>query len=190
MDGYVGPAENRFISASCLASRASGRRVSPRPGELGLKVVLAESLPIRSGESMYVNLDTMPAWAVVLAEIIALGLLGVTLWFIAKPQLRRRIPVALGIAVVLALVQTRIQERGWRVSAWLIVVVCLTFALSALGRRGNLYSEYWRIEQKYGKKSKEINSFAMKMVVRIVVIMTVLLVLSAIFIKGAYSQGA
>lgn len=145
---------------------------------------------MKSGDGVHVNLDTMSAWAVVLAEIIALGLLGVTLWFITKPQFRRRIPVALAIAAVLALVQTRIQERGWRVSAWLIVVVSLTFALSALGRRGNLYSEYWRIEQKYGKKSKELNSFAMKMVVRIVVIMVVLLALSAIFIKDAYSQGA
>lgn len=139
---------------------------------------------------MQVNLDAMPSWAVVLAEIIALGLLGVTLRFITKPQFRRRIPVALAIAVVLTLVQTRIQERGFRVSAWLVVVVSITFTLSALGRRGSLYSEYWRIEREYGKNSKELHSYAMKIVMRIAVIMVVLLVLSALFIKGAYSQGA
>jgi len=34
------------------------------------------------------NLETVPAWAVVLAEIFALGVLGATLWFIGKPELR------------------------------------------------------------------------------------------------------
>jgi hypothetical protein len=135
------------------------------------------------------NLDTVPAWTVVLAELLGLGLLGVTLWFIAKPESRRLIPAALAVVAVLAVVQTRIQERGGRVAAWLIVLVSLTFALSALGRRGRLYAEYWRIEKKYGKKSKELNSYALKVVARIVIIIIVLMVLSAVFIKGAYTQG-
>jgi hypothetical protein len=72
-----------------------------------------------------VNLDAVPAWTVVLAEILGLVVLGVTLWFIAPPgrgpksSFRRRIPVALGVLVVLILVQTAIQERGSRVAAWL-----------------------------------------------------------------------
>jgi len=32
------------------------------------------------------NLETVPAWTVVLAEALGLGLLGVTFWFIAKPN--------------------------------------------------------------------------------------------------------
>jgi len=135
------------------------------------------------------NLQTVPTWAVVLAEILALALLGITLWFIGKPESRRLIPVVLAVIALLALVQTRIQERSGRVAAWLIVVVSLTFALSALGRRGKLYAEYSRIEAKYGKKSKQLNSYAMKVAARIVIIGIVLLVLSAIFIKGAYTQG-
>jgi hypothetical protein len=131
----------------------------------------------------------MPTWAVVLAEVLALGLLGLTLRFIVKPEYWRRIPAILAVVVVLALVQTLIQERSSRVAAWLVVLVSLTFALSALGRRGRLYADYWRIEEKYGKKSKELNSYAMKVVIRMVIIMVVLMVLSAIFIKGAYTQG-
>ncbi len=138
---------------------------------------------------MLLNLDTIPAWAVVLAEVLALGLLGVTLWFIVKPEFRRRIPAAVAVVAVLAVVQTRIQERGGRVAAWLIVLVSLAFALSALGRRGRLYAEYWRTEEKYGKKSKELNSYALKVVVRIAIIVIVLMALSAVFIKGAYTQG-
>ncbi len=90
---------------------------------------------------------------------------------------------------VLTLVQTRIQERGGRVAAWLIVLVSLTFALSALGRRGRLYADYLRIEKKYSKKSKELNSYAMKVAARIVIIMIILMVHSAVFIRGAYTQG-
>jgi len=135
------------------------------------------------------NLETVPAWTVVLAEILALGLLGVTGWFIAKPEFRWRIPAALAVIAVLAVVQTRIQERSGRVAAWLIVLVSLTFGLSALDKRGRLYAEYWRIEKRYGKQSKELNSYALKVAVRIIIIMIVLMVLSAVFIKGAFTQG-
>jgi hypothetical protein len=135
------------------------------------------------------NLQTVPTWAVALAEILGLGLLGVTFWFITKPRYRRRIPAALAVIAVLALVQTRIQERSARVAAWLIVLVSLTLAISALGRRGRLFADYWRIEETYGKKSKEMNSYVMKVVARVVIIMIVLMVLSAFFIKGAYTQG-
>jgi hypothetical protein len=93
------------------------------------------------------------------------------------------------VVTVLAAVQTQIQERSGRVAAWLIVLVSLTFALSALGKRGRLYAEYWRIEKRYGKNSKELNSYAMKVAIRIIIIMIVLMVLSAVFIKGAYTQG-
>jgi hypothetical protein len=137
-----------------------------------------------------VNLDAVPAWTVVLAEILGLGLLGVALWFIFKPSYRRRIPVALGILVVLALVQTAIQERGWRVGAWLIDAVGLTFALSALGRHGGPWTKYWRIEEEYGKDSKELKAYATKLALRTTIIGTVFLVLAAVLIKGAYSQGA
>jgi hypothetical protein len=136
-----------------------------------------------------VNLDAVPAWTVVLAEILGLGVLGVTGWFIVKPSYRRRIPVALGVLVVLALVQTAIQERGWRVGAWLIDAVGLTFALSALGRHGGPFAKYRRIEEKYGKDSKELKAYAAKLALRMVIIVAVLLVLAAVLIKGAYSQG-
>jgi hypothetical protein len=137
------------------------------------------------------NLDAIPPWALALAEILALGLLGVTFWHIVKPrpQLRRRIPIALAVLAVLAPVETAIQERASRVAVWLIVVVSLTFALTALGRRGRVFPEYWRIFEKYGKDSKELRSYAWKVVLRIIVICAVLLVLSAIFIKDAYTQG-
>jgi hypothetical protein len=131
----------------------------------------------------------MPTWVVALAEILALGLLGVTFWFIAKPQYRRRIPAALAVIAVLALVQTRIQERSARVAAWLIVLVSLTLAVSALGRRGRLYADYWRIAETYGPKSKQMTSYVMKVVARVVIIMIILMALSAIFIKGTYTQG-
>jgi hypothetical protein len=96
-----------------------------------------------------VNLDAGPAWTVVLAEILGLGVLGVALWFIVKPSSRRRMPFALGLLVVLALVQTAIQERGWRVAAWLIDAIALTVALSALGRHGGPFAKYRRIEEKW-----------------------------------------
>jgi hypothetical protein len=113
-----------------------------------------------------VNLDAVPAWTVVLAEILGLGVLGVAFGFIAPPgrgrklSFRRRIPVVLGVLVVLALVQTAIQERGWRVGAWLIDAVGLTAALSAVGRHGGPWAKIWRIEKEYGKDSKELKAYA------------------------------
>src|SRR5262249_11284128 len=115
--------------------------------------------------------------------------LGVALWLIVKPSSRRRIPVALGVAVVLVLVQTAIQERGWRVAAWLIDAIGLTVALSALGRHGGPWAKYWRIEEKYGKDSKELKAYATKLGLRMTIIVAVLMVLAALLIKGAYSQG-
>lgn len=145
---------------------------------------------VREGRDVYVNLNSIPAWVLILTEFVALGMLGITLWCITRSQFRRRIPVVLTVVAVLTLVQAHIQERSWRVAVWLIVVVSLTFALSALGRRGRLYRDYWMIEQKFGKKSKEINSYALKVAGYILVIGAILLILSAVFIKGAYSQGA
>jgi hypothetical protein len=139
---------------------------------------------------MAINLDAIPQWALALAEIIALALLGVTFWLIVKPQFRPRIPVAIAVLAVLALVQAGIQERGSRVAAWLVIVVCLTVPLTALGKRGRVFSEYWLIEEKYGKDSRELRSYAMKVAARIILIVAVLLVLSAVFIKGAYTQGS
>jgi hypothetical protein len=138
---------------------------------------------------MLVNLDALSVWALVLAEVIALGLWGITLWRIAKPPLRRRIPGALGVIAALSLVQAEIQQRGWRVAVWLFLMTGLALALSALGKRGGLYARYWEIEQKYGEKSKEMNSLVMKAVACITVILVALMILSAVFIKGAYSQG-
>lgn len=138
---------------------------------------------------MLVNLDAGPAWTVVLAEILGLGVLGVALWFIVKPSSRRRIPFALGLLVVLALVQTAIQERGWRVVAWLIDAIALTVALSALGRHGGPFAKYRRIEEKYGKDSKELKAYATKLALRMTIICTVLVLLADVLIKGAYSQG-
>lgn len=97
--------------------------------------------------------------------------------------------MALAVVAVLSLVQAEIQERGWRVAVWLIVVVSLTIALSSQGKRGSVYTQYWEIEHKYGKKSKELSCYAMKIVARVVVIALALLLASAFLIKGAYSQG-
>lgn len=138
---------------------------------------------------MLVNLDAVPAWTVTLAEVLGLCVLGVVLWCIVKPSYRRRIPFALAVLVVLALVQTAIQERGWRVGAWLIDAVGLTFALSALGRNGGPFAKYHRIEEKYGKESKELKAYATKLALRMMIIGGVLLVLAGVMIKGAYSQG-
>jgi hypothetical protein len=121
--------------------------------------------------------------------------LGVTLWFIAPPgrgrksSFRRRIPVALGVLVMLALVQTAIQERGSRVAAWLIDAIALTFALTALGRHGGPFAKYWRIQEKYGEDSKELRAYAAKLALRTTLIVAVLMGLAAVLIKGAYSQG-
>ncbi|MBO0825347.1 MAG: hypothetical protein J2P27_16080 [Actinobacteria bacterium] len=139
-------------------------------------------------EGRYVNLATIPAWGVVLGAVIGLALLGVTLWFIAKPRDRHLIPLALAVLAGLALIQTAIQQRGARVAAWFIVVLSLTMALSALGRRGGPYAKYRKIERRYGPKSRELNSYAMKLALRIILILAALLVLSAFFVKGAYTQ--
>jgi hypothetical protein len=139
---------------------------------------------------MLVNLDTISVWALVLAEVIALGLWGVTFWRIVKPRLRWRIPVALAVVAALSLVQAEIQQRGWRVAVWLLLVTGLAFALSALGKRGGIFVRYREIEDRYGKESKQMNSLAIKYAALLTVVLLVLLGLSAVFIKGAFSQGS
>ena len=139
---------------------------------------------------MLVNLDTIPVWAVVLGEAAALGLWGVTFLRIVKPQLRRRIPVALAVVATLSVVQAEIQQRGWREAVWIPLTVGIAFALSAIGKRGGFFARYYQIEEEYGKTSKQMNLLAMKYSALITMIIIVLLVPSAVFIKGAFSQGA
>jgi hypothetical protein len=162
-------------------------------GSVPLSLLALWALPtLRPPERVFgvlVNLDAIPAWAVALTEALGLGLFGITLWFIVKPPLRRRIPIALGVIAVLTLVQAEIQQRDWREGAWLVLVVGLAFALSAVGKRGGVFARYYEIEEKHGKKSKELYRYSWKIVARVTLILVVLLLLSAWLINGAYSQG-
>ena len=77
------------------------------------------------------TLSAVPAWAIVVAEVFALVTLGITAWHIAVPSYRRGIPGGLIVIAAVTNVQAAIQERTWRVAAWLLVLVSLTFAIVA-----------------------------------------------------------
>jgi hypothetical protein len=132
----------------------------------------------------------MPAWGVVLAEGIALVILGMTGWHIAQPKYRPRIPVGIVVIAALVGVQAAVQERTWRVAAWIVILVSLTFAITALGKRGRIFADYQATRATHGDRSKEVTVSTWKLIGRMLVIAAVLMGLSALLIKGAYSQGS
>jgi len=137
-----------------------------------------------------ITLSALPAWGVALAEGLALVILGFTGWHIAKPEYRRRIPVGIVVIAAVVGVEAAVQQRTWRVAAWLVILVSLTFAVTALGKRGKIFSDYQAARAKYGDRSKEVTVYTWKIVARMLIVIAILMGLSALLIKGAYAQGS
>ncbi len=129
-----------------------------------------------------VNFAAVPAWGLVAAEAAAVIILCITGLHIAEPRYRQGLPLGVvGIAVVLNFGGA--MHRDWRLAPWLVMLISLTFAITALGKRARIFADYQATRVQYGDRSREVTAYTWKLIARMLFIAVALVGLYVVLNK-------
>jgi len=134
-------------------------------------------------QSVLLDLNSLPIWVLILAELLIWAALALRLWIGAPREFRWRIPIGTAIGIGLMAAVAGIQGGSLRTMTWLAILVPASFLIGTIRRR-NFVSDYVALRDKYGPESAQLASFGRLLAVRIALAALGLILLSALLVRG------